>query len=572
MASNKLVFKKITAKNFRSVGNMPLELDYQSHNTTLIASEDNGSGKSTLAIWALYYVLFGEPYSKDCKIGGLVNSKSGKDCLVELEFETQGKQWKVRRGYKPALYELYCEGRLIENEADNRDPQAYLQSVIGMDKRAFCNIVALGLDRFVPFVQMKTQDRRDFVEQMLDMVIISDMNSLTKDRVKAIRKTIEQLNYDIGILESKSQGRQRTITILEEKKAARLAETGNELDGLKKEAFKLTTMINKAVEKIAEIESKRIPTALAQLEKVKDMQRRFTLKIEEIRRGAEKIESLHDCPTCKQGVTEAHKAAIREAAGAEAEKLLAPLEKLQDERLKHQADVDSNQKLNEEALKIVGLKMQMEAKLESTQQSIRSIEAKMINADEDSLIQNEKDEFYKLETEIEGKTADLDIATKKESEHLQLLQMLKDDGIKASIVNQYVPFLNQQINQILDQLNLYVQINIDSEFNVEMFAPDRKGQTLGNLSTGQLRRIDLAVLLAWREIAKNKASVDCNVLIMDEILENLSASGVEEFMEMWQSIGQETNLLVISQRAAEFDEYFDRCVKYRLKDGMTVEA
>ena len=572
MASNKLVFKHIKAKNFRSIGNVPIELNYLSHNTTLIASEDNGSGKSTLAIWALYFALFGEPYGKDCKIGGLVNSKSGKDCLVELQFDTMGASWLLKRGYKPAVFELYKDGKLIENEAAASDMQAYLQSVVGMDKRAFCNIVALGVDRFVPFVQMKTSDRRDFVEQMLDMVIISDMNAITKDKVKAIRKEIEQLGYDIGILESKLQGRQRTIQILEDKKQQRLAETGSELTSLKAEVDKTVSIINRATEKIADIESRRVPTALVQLEQVKNMLQRFNSKIEELRRNTEKVEQLHDCPTCKQGVTDEHKSSIRAVAEAEVEKLLGPIQKLEEQAKNHQADVDSNNVLNAEALKIIGVKMQLEAKLESAQANIRNIEAKLIDANEDELIQNEKDAAVKLDVEIETKTKELNDKTGQETEHLQLLQILKDDGIKASIVAQYVPVLNQEINAILDQLNLYVQINIDSEFNVEMFAPSRKGQTLGNLSTGQLRRIDIAVLLAWREIAKRKASVDCNLLALDEILENLSASGVDEFMEMWQTIGQETNLLVISQRANEFSEYFDRVVSYRLKDDMTVEV
>lgn len=572
MADNKLIFKEIRAKNFRSIGNVMIGLDYLESKTTLIASESNGSGKSTLAIWALYFVLFGEPYGKDCKIGGLVNSRSGKDCLVELEFETMGVKWLLRRGYKPAVFEIYREGKLIENEAANGDMQSYLQSVIGMDKRAFCNIVALGVDRFVPFVQMKTQDRRDFVEQMLDMVVISSMNNLTKDKVKVIRKSLEQINYEIGILESKLAGRQRTVEILEEKKRQRLSDTGSELDGLKAEETKIVGLINVATEKLAKVEEQRIPGAQIQLDRVKQMLDRFRTKAEEIRRNASNVEALHDCPTCKQGVTDGHKAAIREAAEAEAGKLLEPMQKLEDERLKHQAAVDKNTELNAEALKLTGLKMQLDVKLSSIRDSIMKIESKMVDANEDALIQVEKDETEKLKADIEQKTIALNNATSEESDHLQLLQILKDDGIKANIVAQYVPFLNQTINSILDQLNLYVQINIDSEFNVEMFAPDRKGQTLGNLSTGQLRRIDLAVLLAWREIAKSKASVDCNVLILDEILENLSASGVEEFMEMWAVIGAETNLTVISQRAAEFSEYFDRVIKYGLKNDMTVEV
>lgn len=570
--SNKVVFKKARAKNFRSVGNMPLELDYLASATTLIASEDNGSGKSTLAIWALYFALFGEPYSPDCKIGGLVNSKSGKDCLVELELEAMGTPYLIKRGYKPSVFEIYKDGKLVENEAANGDHQKYLQTIIGMDKRSFCNIVALGINRFVPFVQMKTQDRRDFVEQMLDLVVISSMNTKTKDETKAIRKQLEQVNYEINILESKEAGRKRTLEILETKKQQRLSETGSELDGLKAEETRIVKMLNLAADKLASIDAQRDPDALVQLEKVKQLIQRFKMKQYEIDSNAANVEKLHDCPTCKQGVTDEHKAAIRAAAEAEAGRLVEPMQKLEGERLKHQAVVDRNDELSGEATKIIGMRMQLEAKLTSVRDSIRSIEAKLVDANEDDLIQAEKAELEKTAAEIEAKTKELNSLSDQEKDHLQLLQILKDDGIKASIVAQYVPYLNTTINGILDRLNLYVQINMDSEFNISMFAPDRKGQTLGNLSTGQLRRIDLAVLLSWREIAKSKASVDCNVLILDEILENLSASGVDEFMEMWQAIGSETNLIVISQRAAEFDEYFDRTIKYALKNDMTVEV
>jgi DNA repair exonuclease SbcCD ATPase subunit len=572
VADNKIVFGELTAKNFRSIGNMPLSINYLASPSTLIASTDNGSGKSTLAIWALYFALFGEPYGKDCKIGGLVNSKSNKDCLVTLDFETRGVKWNLKRGYKPAVFELYREGKLIENEAAGGDMQAYLQSVVGMDKRAFCNIVALGVDRFVPFVQMKTQERRDFVEQMLDMVVISHMNTLTKDKVKAIRKQIEQAMYDIGLLESKLAGRQRTVQILEDKKKARLAETGSELDGLKSEAQKTVTLINMATDKMTTLSSKIDDTALPSLSKVKTMYQRFQMKLDDISKAAENITSLHDCPTCKQAVTEEHKHSIRLDSDIKRDELVGPMMKLEEEIAKYQEAVNNNNAIEAEYQKISQVKFQLDTKLSSIRTNIRNIEAKMVDSNEDDLIQAEKAECFKIDTEVEEKTGALNLLQSQEDEHMQLLQILKDDGIKANIVAQYVPYLNQAINNILDQLNLYVQINIDSEFNVAMFAPDRKGQTLGNLSTGQLRRIDLAVLLAWREIAKSKASVDCNVLILDEILENLSASGVEEFMDMWGTIGQDTNLIVISQRAAEFDEYFDRRITYRLKDDMTVEA
>jgi DNA repair exonuclease SbcCD ATPase subunit len=572
VATNKLVFKSLKAKNFRSIGNVFLEMDYTAAMTTLIASENNGSGKSNLAVWALYFVLFGKPYGKDCKIGGLVNSKSTKDCLVELEFTTGGHEWKVRRGYKPAIFEIYKDDELVQPEAAKGDQQAYLQSVIGMDEKAFENIVALGVERFVPFVSMKAEDRRKFVEQMLDMIVISQMNVLAKEELKAVKKLIEQANYEIGIQESKYQGRVRTLGILEANKAQRLTESGSELDGLRTEVTKLEAVIKAAQTKHNSVREQIVSGASDKVIKIDQMIHRFKSKMEDIRKAAAAIDTLHDCPTCKQNVQEAHKSLIREMAEAEAGKLVEPLQKLTDERLAAQAVVDKNTELETERKRISDLIFTMETKVNITKKSIDSILAKMTDHNEDAQILEEKEQMNEIGAMLEYKNEQLENHLRNEAEHKQLIEVLKDDGVKASIVAQYIPALNQAINNVLDQLNLYVQINIDSEFNVEMFAPDRKGQTLGNLSTGQLRRIDLAVLLAWRDIAKLKASVDCNVLILDEILENLSATGVEEFMDMWAVIGSETNLLVISQRAAEFETYFDRTIKYALKNDMTIEV
>lgn len=570
--SNKLKLKKIRAKNFRSVGNMPLELDYTGASTTLIASENNGSGKSTLAIWALFFAFFNKPYKQGAKIGSLVNSKSNKDCLVEVEFETLGSQWIVKRGYKPAILEIYKDGKLIENEAANGDMQRYLVSVIGMDEKSFCNIVALGVDRFVPFVQMSAPERRAFVEQMLDMIIISTMNKIAKDKAKAVKGQIEQIDYDIAMLESKRQGRQRTVNVLEEQKRKRLSDSAVELSTHENEATKLRGMIRMGEDKMQAINEGINKSADSRVREIQTMITRFKGKQDDIKRSAANVVNLHDCPTCKQGVTEAHKQLIEASAEAEAGKLTEPLEKLASELLKAQEAVEHNRKLTEDIQKIATIREQLRSKLSGHEMIINQIQSKKVDANEDDLIKKEQDEIANIEREISAKSVALGAVSEMEKHHLHLLQILKDDGVKANIVSQYLPFLNQSINSILDRLNLYVQINIDSEFNISMFAPDRKGQTIENLSTGQCRRIDLAVLIAWRDIAKKKASVDCNVLILDEILENLSATGVEEFMEMWSTIGSKTNLIVITQRAAEFDQYFDRTIQYALRNDLTVEV
>lgn len=570
--SNKLTLNKVRAKNFRSIGNMFIELDYQANLTTLIASENNGSGKSTLSVWALFFALFGKAYKKGAKIASLVNSKSNKDCLVELEFETLGAKWMVRRGYKPAIFEIYKDGKLIDNEAANKDMQAYLQAIIGMDDAAFSNIVALGVDRFVPFVEMKPDQRREFVEQMLDMVVISHMNTKAKEKMKAVKAKVSQVDYDIGMLESKLAGRQRTLGILIDKRDRRLAETGGALQGQELEEAKLRGMIDATILKINEWESQIDNEATTKLNNINVMNMRFKSKIEEFNRNTTNITSLTDCPQCKQCVTESHKNSILSVNQESIDKLAEPMQRLYEEKEKYAAIIAKNEVIRENIKKASDIKHNLEIKLSGVQSTIKSIKATMVDSNEESLIQVENTEIVLIQEAIEVKVKELAELAKTEIHHTQLLQVLKDDGIKASIVSQYLPYLNQSINNILDQMNLYVQINIDSEFNVSMFSPDRKGQTLENLSTGQIRRVDLACMLSWRNIAKNKSSVDCNVLILDEILENLSSSGVEEFMEMWQTIGADTNLMVISQRELEFSQYFDNLLKYKLVNDMTVEV
>jgi DNA repair exonuclease SbcCD ATPase subunit len=567
---HKFTFKKIRAKNFRSIGNAFMELDYLASPSTLIASLDNGAGKSTLSIFAPYYALFGKSYQKSTKIGGLINSRSNKDSVVELEFETKGSSWMVRRGQKPALLEIWQDGVMLENEAAAKDPQAVLQGIIGFDEKAFNSVIALGVNRFVPFTEFTAQERRVFVESMLDLIIISSMNTLTKERIKAIKKVMEQLFYEIGILESKISGRKRTLQILNDKKQQRLAESGSELDGFNQEKTAVTAMQAKCTEKLAELQAAIIPDAETRQSQTKTMLDRFKMKADSIQRNADSVIHLADCPTCKQSVTEDHKSAIKAAADKEMADLTGPMAKLTADLAAIaelvQTNVDTRTKMGVANV----LQVQLDGRLRAAQNSINAIQAKMVDSGEDKLIENEQTEIALLDVQIATKTEELNSHKKEETKHTQFLQVLADDGVKSKIVEQYTPFLVSSINTTLDKLNLYLNIDIDADFNITMNTPTRKNQTLEGLSTGQLRRIDLAVLLAWREIASKKASVDTNILILDEILENLSATGVNEFMDMWLELSKDTNLFVISQRHAEFEQYFDTSIVYKLVDDQTI--
>ena len=568
----KFNFLKCRAKNFRSIGNAGMEIDYQANKSTLIASLDNGAGKSTMSIFAPFYALFGKNYQKGAKIGGLINTRSNKDSVVELDFETKGSVWTVKRGQKPAIFEIYQDGVRKDNEASVKDPQAYLESVIGFDEKAFFTTIALGVSRFVPFTEFSAAERRTFIENMLDLTIISDMSNKAKERIKVVKKLIDQTFYEGGTLESKLDARKRTLKILEDKKKARLAESGDELAGFVKEQTDVTKMLSMLNAKMTTLNESIVAGAETKYSEIKSMLDKFKFKIEQLKTNMNNITSLHDCPTCKQGVTEDHKSSIKNAAEESINNFSAPMEKLTKDLEAQEKIVSANNEVKKKINDLRVTQAQLEGRLSAANNRIEALKAKTIDANEDSLIEAEQKEINSLITQIKQKDDELQEHKKNELKHSHMLKILADDGAKAIIVEQYIPFLVEDMNATLDKLNLYLNIDLDSDANLSMRSPNRKNQTIDDLSTGQRRRLDLANLIAWRNIAKSKASVDVNILILDEILENLSASGVEEFMTMWNGLGEDTNLLVISQRHAEFEQYFDESIVYALKDDMTVLA
>ena len=566
----KLNFKKCRARNFRSISNSGLEINFDQHKTTAIASTENGSGKSTMCIFSIYYALFGKSYTKGSKVGGLVNTRSNKDCIVELEFETKGSDWLVKRGQKPSIFEIYQDGIRKDNEASIKDPQALLESIIGFNEQAFHSTIALGVNRFVPFVEFSAAERRTFVENMLDLTIISDMASNTKERIKGIKKQSDQAFYEGGTLESKLTARKRTLQILEEKKRLRLAESGDEMSVFVKEETDITKMLEMTKKKLDILNESIVVGAETKQSDIKTMLDKFKFKAEQLKTNSDNVIHLNDCPTCKQGVTEEHKTSIKETATAAIDALVAPMEKLTKDLNENLLIVNENNKVKLAIGDIRVMQAKLESRLTSAQNSIKALNAKTVDTNEDALIDIEQKEINLLSIQVTEKEAELNAHKLNEVKHNQFLKMLGDDGVKASIVQQYLPFLVSDINKTLDKMNLYLNIDLDSEFNISMKSPTRKNQTIENLSSGQACRVNLATLLAWRNVSKKKASVDVNILILDEILESLSANGVREFMEYWIEAEPNTNLFVVTQRNDEFEPLFDNNIIYSLKDDMTV--
>lgn len=638
--SHKLIFKTIRAKNFRSISNNELELIYNQSPTTLIGSDDNGAGKSTLLVHALYYCLFDKAYGEDCKKTALINSRNNKDCLVTVEFTVKGSHWLVKRGMKPAVFDVIKDGVRVEDEAATRDYQKYLQSVIGMDEKLFCNSIALGKDRFVPFASMTASDRRNYVEQILDIVVFSSMNELTKEEVKTNNRLKTDIEYKISLGTTKIAQHYRVIQLIQDQIEKKKKDNSGQVDVIKadvaEQISKLQTELVESVNKLSDelivaqqlasdnlaaviplhenflikIKEKKdeiaaFPSTLdADRTKYQNMLTQFKTKMSMNEKSKNDFISMDVCPNCRQHVTEHIKQQVCDELQPTIDTMAAGIEQLNEKLIGLNAQIDNLNKVKAELSpmergelelrqKITVLKQNQESLISSHDRQVTNLKSStnsQIN-NLSALLKRQLEELEKAANSDEenGKLAEENVSLVNEQTIMtanqlksdevvlhginlnNLLEMLKDDGVKAQIVKQYIPLLNQKINEYLDKMNLYINFTMDEEFKVEMFAPDRKGQTLGNLSTGQLRRIDLSVLLAWRDIARIKSSVDCNLLILDEVLENLSEQGVADFMGFWKEHykSKDTNLFVVSQRKNEFEEHFDTMISYTLKDGFT---
>lgn len=569
--ANKLVFHKVRMKNFRSVSNMWLDVNLDNSPTTMICSNDNGAGKSTTTLWALTFVLFDTPYGKKTKKASLVNSRSNKDCVVEVEFTTKGSKYLVRRGIKPNLFDIEKDGVRVEDEASGGNYQKYLESVIGMDEKLFYYTIALGPARFVPFAEMGAKERREYVEPILDISIITPMNERSKENLKAIKKESDDYFYKISLKESDLNGLRRTVNVLLDQKRARMESSSEELVNLKSQIATELKKIDMIDAKIREIEANIDDSELAKLTQLNTFLHRFTSKKEGFEKSIKDMQSLNNCPTCQQTVGEEHKESICVKIQTEIDALEQPMEKLISELQRLDGIKSQNETYRTQIDKLKQMRNTSASSVGIFESNVRMIERNLEIEGEEEKIADINGQIEYAEIQLKELEELLSTNKVKEKEYEFLLQVLKDTGVKADILRQYIPYLNQRINSYLDDMNLFVHIEMDEDFNLTMISPTRKNQTLESLSTGQLRRVDLAVLLSFIEIAREKSSLSTNLLILDEILENLSEQGVSDFMEFWEKRFRESNfnLFVITQRNAEFEPFFDDKITYRLVDDYT---
>lgn len=556
-------FRTIRWKNFLSTGNVFTEMQLDANSNTLIIGQ-NGAGKSTI-LDALTFALFGKAF-RNINKPALINSVNAKDCVVEIEFDTNNKRYKIIRGIKPNVFEIYCNDILLNQDSASKDYQEYLEKfILKMNYKSFTQIVILGSASFTPFMQLRPAERRTVIEDLLDIQIFTVMNTITKQKAQANREELEMNRIELIALEDKKVYIEKTISSLQQNNQQKKTEYTDTL-GIHNQTY---AQIQKDITD-KEKERDELLDKAAEHNALKDKYK----KLIKLQSGIEANLKNHEdhfqffdnhdeCPTCNQKIDDDFKSDKIMETGAKIGELKSGLQSINekiDDCLQEIGKVDTLlSKANAIKNEINALKIK-QGHLISTMNDLEEQITKLDNSDQ-MLIDSEneyaivKEKILKLQNEKEellNNRKYIDTA----------LNLLKDGGIKSKIIKQYIPIINKNINKYLVQMGFFVNFNINEQFEETIKSRFRDEFSYDNFSEGEKMRIDLALLFTWRAIAKMKNSVNTNLLILDEVFDSsLDSNGTEEFLKiMWNMIG-DAHVFVISHKQ---DQLFDKFQKVYL--------
>ena len=554
-----IIFKKIRWKNFLSTGNVFSEVDLQSAKTNLIVG-NNGAGKSTI-LDALTFSLFGKPFRKINK-PLLVNSINEKDCLAEIEFTIGKSEYKVIRGIKPNKFEIYCNGQLWNQEASAVDQQKNFEAnVLKMNYKSFTQIVVLGSSTFVPFMRLPLAQRREIIEDILDIQVFSTMNVLLKDKVRENNEQIKSLDYQLHLLGEKIDLQKKYMLELEKKTKEEITRKQNKIAELMTEENDQHNEVARLSSEV-EIHSKEMEDLSASKTKLKKLNT-FLFKIQSKLNSCQKEHQFftenHVCPTCTQDLSDDFRMnKIAEGEG-ELNNLQTGIEDLMNAIANEEERENEFTRLSQVVLSLNSSITQANYQITSLRKTIGDIETEIKELEGTN--PDKKAEFVKLEGLVTEKKDCAKTFAEYKQERDTLLaasQLLKDNGIKTRIIKTYLPAMNQLINQYLQRMDFYVNFTLDENFEEIIKSRYRDVFSYDSFSEGEKARIDIALLLTWRSIAKLKNSVDTNLLILDEIFDSsLDQQGGMDLSWILRNFDENINVYVISHRE-NLDGKFDR--------------
>ena len=555
-------FETVRWKNFLSTGNNFTEIQLDRNSTTLIIGE-NGAGKSTI-LDALCFGLFGKPF-RNINKGQLLNSVNSGAALVEVEFRIGPKKIKVIRGIKPNVFEIYINGNMYNQDANARDYQKYLeQQILKLNYRSFTQVVILGSSTFIPFMQLKARQRREVVEEILDIQIFSLMNILLKQQLKTISEDIREIDYSYNLTEEKIDLQRKYINDMFMHKEKLINEKTILISCNEEEVFKMKLDIKFHTENNNELLRQITDgdTVNDKHLKLKDIQSQLKEKHRAHTRLIGFFEKNEDCPTCQQHIDEVFKKDMIDTESKKSEKLVSCMEELKDELSKlsvRQKDIkDIANRIRENEVHIAkenSSLVQLEKFNATLQTEIDQLENGEVNKNDHEKLEGLKKELAGLDTQKSKLREDQTYAEAARN-------MLQDTGIKTKIIKQYLPVMNKLINTYLTSMEFYVNFTLDENFNETIKSRYRDEFTYASFSEGEKMRIDLALLFTWRAVAKMKNSTNTNLLVLDEIFDSsLDGTGTDEFLKILNTLGDE-NVFVISHKQDALADKFRSTIKF----------
>jgi DNA repair exonuclease SbcCD ATPase subunit len=570
---SRIIFKRCSARNFLSVGNAIIEYELDSSSHTLLVGF-NGFGKSLISD-IICYALFNKPF-RDINKPQLINSINGKELLTEIEFDVSGINYKVIRGMKPNIFEIYCNGELLNQEAASKDYQAFLEKqILKFNFNSFTQVGILGAAKFSKFMKLTSQQRRDVIEELLDIKVFSDMSKNLKIKISNSKLELDQLVSDIKSRKDRVTLKESYIKSQEEDKSSKISILEDRLNLITNESNILNDKIQILKSEIETVSESTVKykSVNSSVTKLKLFKTKFQTNLNEFDENIKKYRELVSCPQCEQDICDTHKEKLINKNLSKIEEQKSVLEdieiKLQD-NLKELAEIESNQKILDAKSKELSKLNSIKSSNEST---IREINKQINDLKEDNneLLIKEKQSLKEEAEEI------LKLLNKKElllqerivQDNVALL--LRDDGIKTSIIRKYLPILNSLINKYLATLDFFVSFEFNEQFEETIKSRYRDAFTYGSFSEGQKLRIDLSIIFAWRELVKQKNSLNQNLLIMDEILDSsIDSEGISLLNNIiFGDSMKGSNVWLISHRP-EWADKFHNVIQVDMKNNFTV--
>jgi DNA repair exonuclease SbcCD ATPase subunit len=558
-----IIFRNVRWKNLLSTGNFFTEIKLDSNTNTLIVGE-NGSGKSTM-LDALCFALFGKPF-RNINKPQLLNSINQKDCIVEVEFDTNNKSYKIVRGIKPNKFEIFQNGDLINQDAAARDYQEFLEKfILKLNYKSFTQIVTLGSASFTPFMQLSAADRRAIIEDLLDIQIFSTMNTLVKERLTTNKESLFDMKHQIELTHQKYDMQKKHIDDLKQNNEDKVKEYDDEISC---HSNTISILLSNVATLTAETEELQLVVATkidteAKVKKITKLESQIESNLSKFQKDISFFQSHDDCPTCRQAIASSFKEEELSNLSTKVTECEHGLSELEKKLLAEQ------NKLNEitEKQKLINQKQVEIATANTTINETNKLIArlrKLIDELKNSKVVTDLEEqrLKELKDSLSILQSNLKQLIEEKSYYDVASTLLKDTGIKTKIVKQYLPIINKLVNKYLASLDFFVNFNLDESFKETIKSRHRDEFSYNNFSEGEKQRIDMALMLTWRAVAKLKNSSNTNLLILDETFDSsLDANGTEELMKILHML-EGVNLFVISHKGDILQDKFANVIRF----------